>query len=269
MTQAPHLLEKSRVGYKYGDVTRQRPPGLRRPARRLHRSGDGRPDRWCQRPRPRTSRTRSRPNHISAPPRHGRTGSSTTRSSRCSSHSAAATRSRSPTTKESARTPPLESLSGLRPAFCHDWHHHRGQCLHDQRRRGAVVVMSKAKAIDLGLNWIAEIGAHGVVAGPDSTLQHQPANAIDAACAHGGHRSDNRLTWWRSTRHSPRSASSRPARWASTRARVNVNGGAIAIGHPLGMSGARIALHLALELKRRGGGTGAPHCAAVAGRALP
>jgi acetyl-CoA C-acetyltransferase len=120
----------------------------------------------------------------------------------------------------------------------------------------AVVVMSKAKATEVGLTWIAEIGAHGVVAGPDSTLQMQPANAIAAACAIEG--------------IDPAALDLVEINEAfaavgieSTRAlgldpeRVNVNGGAIAIGHPLGMSGARIVLHLALELQRRGGGTGA------------
>ena len=64
-------------------------------------------------------------------------------------------------------------------------------------------------------------------------------------------------TWSSSTRRSPRSASRRPASSASPEDKVNVNGGAIALGHPVGMSGARIVLHLALELKRRGGGIGA------------
>ena len=64
-------------------------------------------------------------------------------------------------------------------------------------------------------------------------------------------------TWSSSTRRSPRSASPRPAQLGISEDKVNVNGGAIALGHPVGMSGARIVLHLALELKRRGGGIGA------------
>ena len=117
--------------------------------------------------------------------------------------------------------------------------------------------MSKAKAEELGLSWLAEIGAHGQVAGPDSTLQLQPANAIAKACDEGGHHArrprpgrDQRGV--RRRRHRRRPASS-----ASTEDKVNVNGGAIALGHPVGMSGARIVLHLALELQRRGGGIGA------------
>ena len=116
--------------------------------------------------------------------------------------------------------------------------------------------MSKAKAVELGLDWLAEIGAHGVVAGPDSTLQQQPANAIAAACAQ--ERLDPAALDLVEINEAFAAVGI-----ASTRtlgldpSTVNVNGGAIAIGHPIGMSGARIALHLALELNRRGGGTGA------------
>ena len=117
--------------------------------------------------------------------------------------------------------------------------------------------MSKAKAEELGLTWLAEIGAHGQVAGPDSTLQLQPANAIAKAVRRRRASRSPTSTWSRSTRPSPRSASSRPAQLGVDEDKVNVNGGAIALGHPVGMSGARIVLHLALELKRRGGGIGA------------
>jgi acetyl-CoA C-acetyltransferase len=149
-----------------------------------------------------------------------------------------------------------DDLSRLRPAFSQTGSITAGNASTINDGAAAVVVMRKAKAIELGLTWLAEIGAHGVVAGPDSTLQQQPANAIAAACAHDG--------------VDPRSLDLVEINEAfaavgieSTRAlgldaeRVNVNGGAIAIGHPLGMSGARIVLHLALELNRRGGGTGA------------
>jgi acetyl-CoA C-acetyltransferase len=131
----------------------------------------------------------------------------------------------------------------------------------------AVVVTSAERAAELGLEWVAEIGAYGTVAGPDPSLLLQPANAI------------------RDALH--REARGREARGregalgvagldlveineafagvalASTRDlgvsldRVNVNGGAIALGHPVGMSGARLVLTLAMELRRRGGGTGA------------
>ena len=148
------------------------------------------------------------------------------------------------------------SLSALRPAFSKTGTITAGNASSINDGAAAVVVMSKAKAIELGLDWLAEIGAHGVVAGPDSTLQQQPANAIAAACA------QERLDPTALDLIEINEAFAAVG-IASTRtlgldpSKVNVNGGAIAIGHPIGMSGARIALHLALELNRRGGGTGA------------
>ena len=117
--------------------------------------------------------------------------------------------------------------------------------------------MSKAKAEELGLEWLAEIGAHGMVAGPDSTLQLQPANATEKACEKEGiAAADLDLVEFNEAFAAVGIESARAARPRPT-TKVNVNGGAIALGHPVGMSGARIVLHLALELKRRGGGVGA------------
>ena len=116
--------------------------------------------------------------------------------------------------------------------------------------------MSKAKAEELGLEWLAEIGASGQVAGPDSTLQLQPAQAIAQACKKEGiDPTDLDLLEINEAFAAVGIASTRQL--GVSEDKVNVNGGAIALGHPVGMSGARIALHLALELKRRGGGTGA------------
>ncbi len=150
----------------------------------------------------------------------------------------------------------VESLGRLRPAFAADGTITAGSASQISDGAAAVVVMSRAKADELGLAWLAEIGAHGVVAGPDSTLQQQPARAIARACEKQG--------------VAPRdldlveiNEAFAAVGLASTRElgldpeKVNVNGGAIALGHPIGMSGARIALHLALELRRRGGGLGA------------
>jgi len=120
----------------------------------------------------------------------------------------------------------------------------------------AVVVMSKAKAEELGLTWLAEIGASGQVAGPDSSLQLQPANAIAKAAEKEGIAvSDIDLFELNEAFAAVGIESARQLGISDDK--VNVNGGAIAIGHPVGMSGARIVLHLAHELKRRGGGTGA------------
>jgi acetyl-CoA C-acetyltransferase len=116
--------------------------------------------------------------------------------------------------------------------------------------------MSRARAEELGLAWLAEIGAHGIVAGPDSCLQQQPARAIEKACAKEGIRpSDLDLVEINEAFAAVGLASAKEL--GLDLDKVNVNGGAIALGHPIGMSGARIALHLALELKRRGGGVGA------------
>ena len=106
------------------------------------------------------------------------------------------------------------------------------------------------------MTWIAEIGAHGNVAGPDSTLQEQPANAIvQAAAKEGIDVADIDLFELNEAFAAVGIVSAQ--KMGVSEDRVNVNGGAISIGHPIGMSGARIVLHLALELGRRGGGTGA------------
>jgi acetyl-CoA C-acetyltransferase len=115
--------------------------------------------------------------------------------------------------------------------------------------------MNKAKAEELGLNWLVEIGAHGVVAGPDSTLQSQPANAIKKAIARQGISVDQLEVIEINEAFSAVALASIKELGVDPDI-VNVNGGAIAIGHPIGMSGARIALHAALELARRGSGYG-------------
>ncbi len=149
-----------------------------------------------------------------------------------------------------------ESLGKLRPAFSKDGTITAGSASPISDGAAAVIVMSKIKAEELGLTWIAEIGAHGVVAGPDSTLQSQPARAIAKACAKEGiDPTDLDLVEINEAFAAVGIASTREL--GLDPAKVNVNGGAIAVGHPLGMSGARIALHLALELQRRGGGIGA------------
>ena len=148
------------------------------------------------------------------------------------------------------------SLGALRPAFSKDGTITAGSASQISDGAAAVVVMSKAKAEELGLTWLAEIGAHGVVAGPDSTLQQQPARAIARACEREGITpADLDLIEINEAFAAVGLASAKEL--GIDLDKVNVNGGAIALGHPIGMSGARIALHLALELKRRGGGVGA------------
>ncbi|NEA34734.1 acetyl-CoA C-acetyltransferase [Streptomyces sp. SID13031] len=149
-----------------------------------------------------------------------------------------------------------ESLARLRPAFGKDGTITAGSASQISDGGCAVVVMSKAKAEELGLTWLAEIGAHGSVAGPDSSLQSQPANAIVKACAKEG--IEPGALDLIEINEAFAAVGIASARELNTDLdKVNVNGGAIALGHPIGMSGARLVLHLALELQRRGGGTGA------------
>ncbi|HJP77827.1 MAG TPA: acetyl-CoA C-acetyltransferase [Pseudonocardiaceae bacterium] len=149
-----------------------------------------------------------------------------------------------------------ESLGKLRPAFAADGTITAGSASQISDGAAAVVVMSKAKAEELGLTWLAEIGAHGVVAGPDASLHEQPSNAIKKACEKAGITpSDLDLVEINEAFAAVGVVSAN--KLGLSEDKVNVNGGAIAVGHPIGMSGARLALHLALELKRRGGGIGA------------
>jgi acetyl-CoA C-acetyltransferase len=149
-----------------------------------------------------------------------------------------------------------ESLAGLRPAFTPDGTITAASASPISDGAAAVVVMSKAKAEELGLTWLAEIVSHGNVAGPDSSLQSQPANAIKHALDKAGLAvSDLGLIEINEAFAQVVIQSARELK--VDEAIVNVNGGAIALGHPIGMSGARLVLTLALELKRRGGGLGA------------
>lgn len=255
MTQAPHLLPKSRSGFKYGDVTMID-----------HLAYDGLHDVFTDQS---MGALTEDANDV---------GRREQDEFAATSHQRAAAAWKDglfadevvPVTIPQRRGEPLlftedegiradttvESLAGLRPAFRPNGTITAGNSSTINDGAAAVVVMSKRKALALGLDWLAEIGAHGVVAGPDSTLQQQPANAIAAACA----QEDIDPASLDLVEINEAFAA---VGIASTRAlgvgpaRVNVNGGAIAIGHPIGMSGTRITLHLALELARRGGGTGA------------
>ena len=257
MTQAPHLLPKSRSGFKYGDVTMID-----------HMAHDG---LFCafdqvamgastEKFNSRYELTREEQDEFAA-----------------RSHQLAAKASVNGTFAEEI-TPVMvpqrkgdpvvidtdegirgdttaEGLGKLRPAFSSDGTITAGSSSPISDGAAAVVVMSKAKAEELGLAWIAEIGAHGMVAGPDASLHEQPANAIAAACAKEGiDVADIDLVEINEAFAAVGIVSTR--KLGIDPEKVNVNGGAIALGHPIGMSGARLALHLALELKRRGGGTG-------------
>ncbi|GAB2750088.1 acetyl-CoA C-acetyltransferase [Kitasatospora kifunensis] len=150
----------------------------------------------------------------------------------------------------------VEGLAKLRPAFSKDGTITAGTSSQISDGAAAVVVMSRAKAEELGLSWIAEIGAHGNVAGPDNSLQSQPSNAILHAVAKEGIAVED-LDLIEINEAFAAVAHQSMLDLGVTADKVNVNGGAIALGHPIGMSGARVVLHLALELGRRGGGVGA------------
>ena len=254
MTKAPHLLMDSRSGYKYGDVTVLD-----------HMAYDGLHDVFTDQPMGALTEQRNDADQF-------------TRAEQdefaARSHQLAAAAWKDgvfadevvPVSIPQRKGDPIEfaedegiranttaeSLGGLKPAFRKDGTITAGSASQISDGACAVVVMSKAKAEALGLEWLCEIGAHGVVAGPDSTLQSQPANAIKKAIAREGIGVEDLDVIEINEAFAA-------VGLASTRElgvdpeKVNVNGGAIAIGHPIGMSGARIALHAALELKRNGG----------------
>jgi acetyl-CoA C-acetyltransferase len=259
MTNAPHLLAKSREGFKYGDVTMLD-----------HMAYDGLWDTFTDqamgalteaRNGERDQLTRQEQDQVAA-----------------ASHQRAALAWKNglladeivPVQIPQRKGDPVvfaedegvradttvESLAGLRPAFDRNGTITAGSASQISDGAAAVVVMSKAKAQELGLDWLAEIGAHGVVAGPDSTLQEQPAQAIKAACAKEGIAVSDVDLFEINEAFAAVSVMSMRALGVTDDV-VNVNGGAIAIGHPVGMSGARITLTLAHELRRRGGGIGA------------
>jgi acetyl-CoA C-acetyltransferase len=258
MTNAPHLLLGQRAGYKYGDVVI-----------RDHMALDGLTDVWDA-----CSMGESTERHVA---RLGITRADQDGFAAASHQRAAAAAKNGAFTEEitpvevpQRRGDPLlveadegvrpdttvEALAKLRPAFAPDGTITAGSASPISDGAAAVVVARRETAQELGLDWIAEIGAHGNVAGPDSSLHSQPANAIRHALGKEGMAaSDLDLVEINEAFAAVAIQSTREL--GVDPSIVNVNGGAIALGHPIGMSGARLALSLALELRRRGGGVGA------------
>jgi acetyl-CoA C-acetyltransferase len=258
MTNAPHLLVGSRGGYKYGDVVM-----------RDHMALDGLTDAYDQ-----VSMGESTDRHSL---RYGITREEQDAFGAASHQKAAAAQKNGvfaeeivPVEAPQRRGEPLvvaedegirpdttpETLAKLRPAFGADGTITAGTSSPISDGAAAVVVMSKEKAQELGLAWLAEIGAHGNVAGPDNSLHAQPANAIAQALRKAGlTTADLDLVEINEAFAAVGVQSTRELGISPDI--VNVNGGAIALGHPIGMSGARLVLTLALELRRRGGGLGA------------
>jgi len=149
-----------------------------------------------------------------------------------------------------------ETLARLRPSFGAGGTITAGSASQISDGACAVVVMSADAAAAAGATVLAEVGAHGVVAGPDNSLQSQPSHAIQRALTKAGLTVENLdLIEINEAFAAVAIQSMRDLRIGPDI--VNVNGGAIALGHPIGMSGARLALHLIGELRRRGGGIGA------------
>ena len=148
----------------------------------------------------------------------------------------------------------FESLSSLRPAFRKDGSITAGNASQISDGASAVVMMSKAKAAELGLEPLGELIGYGQVAGPGSpSLLTQPSRAIAAACARAG-LSPSDLDVIEINEAFATVGLASIDDLGLDQSKVNVNGGAIALGHPLGASGNRIALSALYELKNRGGG---------------
>jgi acetyl-CoA C-acetyltransferase len=150
-----------------------------------------------------------------------------------------------------------ERLARMRPAFSAGGTITAGSASQLSDGACAVIVMSKERAEREGLPWLAEIGSYGTVAGPDPSLLYQPANAIRDALRRDGALGLGDLNLIEINEAFAGVALASIRNLGLSLDRVNVNGGAIALGHPVGMSGARLVLTLALELRRRGGGAGA------------
>ncbi|CAM3158011.1 acetyl-CoA acetyltransferase [Mycobacterium intermedium] len=257
MTKAPHLLMDSRAGYKYGDVKVLD-----------HLAYDGLHDVFTDQPMGALTEQRNDVDQFTRQEQDEYAAAS---------HQKAAAAWKDgifadevvPVSIPQRKGDPLqfsedegiranttaESLAGLKPAFRKDGTITAGSASQISDGAAAVVVMNKEKAQELGLSWLAEIGAHGVVAGPDSTLQSQPANAIKKALGREGISVDQ-LDVVEINEAFAAVALASTRELGVNPEIVNVNGGAIAVGHPIGMSGARITLHVALELARRGSGYG-------------
>ncbi|RZQ59564.1 acetyl-CoA C-acetyltransferase [Amycolatopsis suaedae] len=258
MTQAPHLLPKSRSGFKYGDTTLVD-----------HMAHDG---LFCafdqvamgastEKYNARYGLTREEQDAFAA--RSHQRAAAAIADGRFAEEIAEVSipqRKGDPVafaTDEGVRADTTaEGLAKLRPAFAADGTITAGSASQISDGAAAVVVASRAKAEQLGITPLAEIGAHGVVAGPDASLHEQPANAIKAALSKAGVGVDALdLVEINEAFAAVGLVSARQL--GVDEEKVNVNGGAIALGHPIGASGARLAVHLVHELRRRGGGLGA------------
>ncbi|MDO8392209.1 MAG: acetyl-CoA C-acetyltransferase [Actinomycetota bacterium] len=162
------------------------------------------------------------------------------------------------TTDEGVRaSTTMESLAGLKPAFTKDGTITAANASQISDGGSAVVIMSEKAVKARGVTPLGQFVSYGMVAGPDNaSLLHQPSNAINKALARAG-KSVADLSLFEINEAFAAVGIASMAHLGITDEIVNVNGGAIALGHPIGMSGNRLALTLLHELRRRGGGMGA------------
>ncbi len=258
MTRAPHLLPNSRAGYKYGPFEAQDSMAL-----------DGLTDAFdhlsmgesTERNGRKLGITRAQQDEFAAMS-HQRAAEATKNGLFAAEIVGVAIPQRggetlTVTEDEGIRAgTTVETLAKLKPAFGKDGTITAGTASQISDGAAAVVVMSAQAAKRAGLDVLAEIGAHGNVAGPDNSLQSQPSHAIQQALDKAGLSvSDLDLIEINEAFAQVAIQSMRDLGVGPDV--VNVNGGAIAIGHPIGASGARLAVHLCYELARRGGGLGA------------
>ncbi len=150
----------------------------------------------------------------------------------------------------------VDSLGKLRPAFAKEGTITAGNASQISDGGAALIVMSREEADKRGLQPLATIVAHGMVAGPDASLHEQPANAIKAALAKTDIKESDLVSVELNEAFASVGIVSGRELNVDPEA-INPHGGAIALGHPIGMSGARLVLTLAHQLKELGGGAGA------------
>ena len=257
MSQAPHLLPKSRNGYKYGSIEVLD-----------HMAYDGLHDVPTDQPMGALTETRNAELEITrehqdefAAISHQRAAAAWKDGKFADEVVPVTIKGRKGDTvvdsDEGVRADSTtESMSKLRPAFAKDGTITAGSSSQISDGASAVIVTSAARAEAEGWPVLAEIVGYGTVAGPDSTLQHQPADAVLDACRRADVSVDEIDLFEFNEAFASVGLHSTKALGVSAD-KVNVNGGAIAVGHPIGVSGNRVVLTLALELARRGGGFGA------------
>jgi acetyl-CoA C-acetyltransferase len=258
MTRAPHLLPNSRAGYKYGPVQLEDSMAL-----------DGLTDAFDHLSMGESTENSGRKLGISRAEQDEFAAASHQRAAAAAKNGLFAAEivpvhipqrggEQLTVTEDEGIRPgtTAEALAKLKPAFSKDGTITAGTASQISDGAAAVVVMSAEAAQKAGATVLAEIGAHGNVAGPDNSLQSQPANAIKQALAKAG-LSVSDLDLIEINEAFAQVAIQSMRELGVSHDIVNVDGGAIAIGHPIGASGARITLHLCQELRRRGGGLGA------------